>query len=75
MHKWILEIGLKNSGRIVKCKYDGPEDNPHDVIMRLFNGKDPNYWVDLYNAKNNALTFITVGEIASVDIYERKVKK
>lgn len=71
MYKWNIDIRLK-SGMIVNCEYDGPESNSDDVILKLFQGKQPYEWVPLYTHKQTGCRYIVVGEIAAVDIYERK---
>lgn len=73
MYKWSVDIILKGSGVILSCIYDGPERDTTSVMEKLFRGKLANEWVGLScnNGKSNC--FVCVGEIASVDIYERKV--
>ena len=74
MYKWNIDIVLKGSGVILPCIYDGPENNSYDVILKLFQGKQDSEWIGLGGNNGNSQTFMKVGEIASVDIYERKEK-
>ena len=72
MWKWNIDILLKGSGNIVRCMYEGPEEDTRSVIVKLFQGKGPNEWVDLLGDDTKHHKFIVVSEIAYVDIYERK---
>lgn len=71
MYKWTINITLK-SGVVKYCEYDGIEYNSGDVITKLFNGKNSNEWVSLYSNGQRASTYVVVGEIAAIDICERK---
>ena len=72
MYKWCIDIILKGSGTVVHCIYDGPESNSLAVVKNIFQGKQASEWVALSGAVGKSQTFITVGEVASLDIYERK---
>ena len=72
MYKWCVDITLKGSGTVINCIYDGPESNSMDVIMNIFQGKHHDDWVALSGQNGNSQTFVTCGEVASIDIYERK---
>lgn len=74
MYRWSIDIVLK-SGHVVKCEYDGPESNSGDAIMKLFGNKGNNEWISLFSHNHTHSTYVVVGEIASVDIYERKVRQ
>ena len=71
MYKWCIDIILKNSGVILPCVYDGPEDNSIDVMQKIFAGKAPNETIGLAGNNGRSQTFVIAGEVASVDIYER----
>ena len=73
MCRWSIDILLK-SGKVVNCEYDGPEHNSGDVILKLFQGRNANEWISLYSHGKTHSTYVIVGEIASVDIYERTGK-
>lgn len=75
MYKWRINIILKGSGKLRECMYIGDESSSSDVIRKLFHGKQPNDWVDLYGYNETIQTFVTVGEIASVDIRKKGIKK
>ena len=75
MWKWNIDIYLKGCNEPRRCVYTGPETNSGDVMIKLFQGKNPYDWVDLCSADKEAVTYVAVGEIASIDIYERKDKK
>lgn len=72
MYKWCIDITLKGSGTVIHCIYDGPESGSLDVIVNIFQGKKHDEWVALRGVTGKSQTFITVGEVASLDIYERK---
>lgn len=74
MYKWNIDIVLQGSGVILPCIYDGPESNSYDVVLKLFQNKRDNEWVGLGCNNRNSQAFVKVGEIASIDIYERKEK-
>lgn len=74
MYKWNIDIVLKGSGVILPCIYDGPESNSYDVVLKIFQSKADNEWVGLGCNNGNSQAFVKVGEIASIDIYERKEK-
>ena len=72
MYKWCIDIVLKGSGVILPCIYDGPENHSHAVVEKIFHGKAANEWIGLGCNNGKSHVFVAVGEIASVDIYERK---
>lgn len=74
MYKWCIDIVLKNSGVILPCIYDGPERDSMSVMQKIFSNKASNDMIGLSGNNGNSQTFVQAGEIASVDIYERKVK-
>lgn len=74
MYKWSIDIILK-SGYVLNCEYDGPEINSGDVANNLFNNKNPNEWIGFLSHNHTHNTLVVMGEIASVDIYERKDSK
>lgn len=71
MYNWCIDVMLK-TGTTLKCEYDGPESHSVDVAKKLFHGKQPQDWVGLLSHKGTHNTIIVVGEIAAVDLYERK---
>lgn len=75
MHKWNIDIILKSSGVLLHCIYDGPENSSGDVMWKLFSGKNNNDMIGLAGNSENSNMFVQAGEIAAVDIYERKSKK
>lgn len=72
MHKWNIDIILKGSGVILPCLYEGKEDNSVDVMNKLFFGKQLTDLIGLQGNNGHSHTFITAGEIASIEIYEKK---
>jgi len=74
MYKWNIDITLKGSGVVKRCKYEGPENTSSDVIINQFNKKPPNELIAFRSDDNKSQVFISVGEIAAIDISERKGK-
>ena len=74
MYNWNIDIVLKGSGVILPCIYAGPESNSYDVMLKLFQDKKDHEWVGLSGNNGKSQTFVCVGQIASIDIYERKEK-
>lgn len=72
MYKWNIDITLKGSGIVKRCMYIGPESGSGDVIRKLFQGKHATDYVDLYGESDKTVTYICTGEIAAIDISERK---
>ena len=72
MYKWNIDIFLKGSGVVKHCMYEGPESNSADVFMELFNNKPTNEMLGLSSDDRKVQIFILMGEIASIDISERK---
>ena len=72
MYKWCIDIVLKGSGVILPCIYDGPENASGDVMWKLFSNKNSNDMIGLAGNNGKSNTFVQAGEIASIDIYERK---
>ena len=72
MYKWNIDIYLKGSGIVQRCKYEGPESNSSDVIINNFNNKPPNEMIAFRSDNDKSQIFISVGEIAAIDISERK---
>lgn len=69
MYKWHIDFILKGSGVIKRCIYEGPESTSGDVFINQFNNKPPNEMVAFRSDDNKRQVFISVGEIASIDIY------
>ena len=72
MYKWNIDIFLKGSGVVKHCMYVGPEIGSGDVIKKLFHGKHPTDYVDLYGENDKTVTYICTGEIAAIDIREKR---
>ena len=73
MNKWNIDITLKGSGIVKQCVYRGPEDNIHDVTNKIFGDKHDNYFVDLYDKNEKSIIFTRLSEIATIEVYNRKV--
>ena len=71
MNTWFIDITLKGSGVKLNCRYDGPEDNSSDVIVKIFDKKPPNEMLALRSDNNKHQIFIIAGEIAAIDIYQQ----
>jgi hypothetical protein len=71
MYKWNIDIILKGSGHKIDCLYEGPEDTSSDVIINNFNHKPLNEMIAFRSGDNKHQVFISVGEIAAIDIYQK----
>ena len=72
MYNWNVDIVLKGSGVILPCIHAGPESISVDVMKKIFQGKASDEWIGLAGNNGHSQTFVNVGQVASVDIYERK---
>lgn len=72
MNKWCIDIILRGSGVLKNFMYFGAEKSSEDVIMKVFDGKNDNYYVDLYGETDKIRSYIRVGDIAAIDIYQKK---
>lgn len=70
MYRWVIDILLK-SGAFLTCDYDGPEKCSAEVVTKLFGRKQPNDWIPLHSHTKDHITYVVIGEIAAIDIYER----
>lgn len=70
MYKWNIDITLKGSGMIKRCRYEGPESTSSDVILKNFDRKPPNEMIAFRSDDNKRQVFIQIGEIAAIDISE-----
>ena len=68
MYSWCITIILKYSGFVLKCEYEGPENNSMDVAMKIFSDKQPNEVIGLRAYKAAKQVFVVAGEIAAYDI-------
>lgn len=72
MYKWDIEITLKGSGFIKHFVHTGRERNSIDVIKKLFHSKAANDYVELYGEDMKTVCYICIGDIAIVEISDRK---
>jgi hypothetical protein len=63
---------MKGSGVLKHFMYFGPEKDADDVAMKVFDGNDDRYYVDLYGKTDKIRSYIRVSEIAAIDIYEKR---
>lgn len=68
MYAWCITIILKCSGFVLKCEYEGPENNSMDVAMKIFSGKTANEVIGLRAYKAAKQVFVRADEIAAYDI-------
>ena len=72
MYKWNIDITLMGSGSIVHCWYEGSEMDSARVITKLFHGKKDEDWVGLAGDESRHQVFVVVGQIAAIEVYERR---
>lgn len=67
MHKWKIEIMLKN-GEMVSGIHKGNESDSHAVAKTLIGSARPNDFCCLYTLNETGSIFIRVGELATMAV-------
>lgn len=67
---WIIQIRLTN-GQVIEGIYRGEEDNSFDVVKKLLEGKQENYFVPLLGRDEDSQLFVRAGDISAIEIFEK----
>ena len=72
IYKWHVDVTLKNSSVLKRCKYEGKESDAKAVFDAIFVNVEPDCAIGLYCNDDLGATFFIPGSIAAVDIYPKK---
>lgn len=68
MHKWHVDILLKDRDQVINCIWNGPENNSTAVANAILTKNRPQDFIGMHGLSDRHNVLIKVGEIVLLDI-------